>query len=171
MLEVDQAYDENNAFAGARIYTEPPGREIWAKPMGNGTVAAVLFNRAGSVVGTTPEGADPPPSQCSDPTKQIYPCHGCYVNDDRPWLAPCDDNATASTGAQLLSLDFATLPSAWVAPSAQALKQQQPTPRDCDVFDIYGETGARGKSLGRMSTFSAVVPPHGVRFLRLSGCQ
>ena len=41
----------------------------------------------------------------------------------------------------------------------------------CDVFDILA-TPKAGKSLGKQSgdSWSAVVPPHGVRFLRLSGC-
>jgi len=114
MLEVDQLYDDDAQFAGGRLASWPPGRELWAKPLPDKRAAVVLFNRAGDVIGETPEGADPKPAHCTDPHSTMPPCRGCYVNDDRPWLAPCDDNATASTGAQTIALPQAALPRAWL---------------------------------------------------------
>jgi hypothetical protein len=75
-------------------------------------------------------------------------------------------------------LDFAKIPQSWFeivdvdATNARARgginsKRQLA----CNVFDIF-DAAAAGKDLGRMTgKFKAVVPPHGVRFLRLSGCS
>jgi hypothetical protein len=122
-------------YAGGRIATWPVGRELWAKPLANETVAVVLFNRAGSAIGKHPviipvliaapiylfakqndqlksrfslfllvhagqttEGAGPLPPHCTDPESTLAPCTGCFLDGDQPWTAPCDDNATASSG-------------------------------------------------------------------------
>lgn len=168
MIEVDQEYSTAAGFAGGRIASKPQAQELWAKPLPNLTVAVVLFNRGGTVIGTTPAGADPPPPHCSDPTKPL--CTGCFVNDDRPWLAPCDDNATASTGAQVLSFSLEQIPRKWLTAGRQAAGGTG-AQISCDIFDIFA-TAKQGKDLGRIKgKWSATVPPHGVRFLRLSNCS
>jgi hypothetical protein len=93
MLRVDQEYNSAAAFAGGRLWSRAPAQELWAKPLLDGEVAVVLFNRGGTVIGTTPNGSDPPPQHCSDPESAMGKCTGCYVTDDRPWLGascfPC----------------------------------------------------------------------------------
>ena len=164
MLRVDQAYA--NAFAGGRLATEPPGREMWAKPLGNGSVAVVLFNRAGTVVGEVPDGAGPLPPHCHDPTSPLAPCTGCFVPYGRPDLSPCDDNATASSGAQRLTLRLDQLPPEWFGAAHMV--------NACaGLLDVFADAGARSAPLPPITagTWSAVVPPHGVRFLVLSDCS
>lgn len=173
MLAVDQEYSELAGFAGGRIATQSNARELWAKPLPNRSVAVVLFNRAGTVIGEYPaKGVDPnyKPKHCDDPTQP--PCTGCYINDDRMWLAPCDDNVTASSGAQTLTLRLDQIPRDWLLPSQESTSSQDEDPRSlsCEAFDIF-DSPHRGKSLGMIhGSWSAVVPPHGVRFLRLSHC-
>ena len=85
--------------------------------------------------------------------------------------APCTDNATASVGAQKLSLSFDTLPTEWLLASEAAVGSVGPI--SCEVRDIFsGETGEEGADLGRFSgTWDAgLVPPHGSRFVLLSNC-
>jgi hypothetical protein len=138
---------------------------VWAKPLESpGVVAVVLFNRAGLAVGSQPPGNSPLPPFCTNSASSNYPCVGCFVDDDKPWLAPCDDNATASAGAQEVSLDFARLPGAWLGLADNGTIS-------CDIFDVFA-SAARGAALGRFSGgWRATVPPHGVRFLRVSGCK
>eukprot|EP01051_Picozoa_sp_SAG22_P013022 SAG22_NODE_1414_length_4475_cov_10.897395_2_plen_147_part_00 len=116
----------------------------------------------------------------------------------RPWLAPCDDNETASTGAQPMKLTLDQLPKAWLVGGGQQQRQQQQQQQqrrrrpaaagggvgedepaeaataaglECEFFDIFGgDSPHTGKALGRLSAFAATVPPHGVKFLRLSDC-
>jgi hypothetical protein len=89
------------------------------------------------------------------------------------WLAPCDDNATASSGAQTLSFDLDQIPREWLLSAADfspAVGEGSGS-LSCDLFDIF-DTPHQGKSLGTIDgTWSAVVPPHGARFLRLSNCK
>jgi len=196
MIEVDQQYNTEATFAGGRIWSRPPAQEMWAKPLLGKEAAVVLFNRGGLVIGTTPEGADPPPPHCSDPESTLGKCTGCYVNDDRPWLSPCDDNATASTGAQTIAFRFADLPPTWLG-----LQEDADVESDgirCELFDIFAtaakvrskhrassaesvssglcligllERRAQGAPLGSFADgWSAVIPPHGVRFLKLGNC-
>ena len=115
-------------------------------------------------MGTTPAGNAPLPPFCSDEASPNFPCVGCFIDDDKPWLAPCDDNATASSGAQQVGLDFARLPSEWLAlPAGVNIS--------CEVFDIFS-SAASGATLGRFAGgWAATIPPHGVRFLRLSDCR
>lgn len=176
MLAVDQQYSPTSGFAGGRIATQSNARELWAKPLPNQSVAVVLFNRAGTVIGEFPaKGVDPnyKPKHCDDPTKP--PCTGCYINDDRMWIAPCDDNVTASSGAQTLSFSLDQIPREWLLSSSDLASSNGEGSSasgslSCEAFDIFA-TAQRGKSLGVVhGTWSAVVPPHGVRFLRLSNC-
>ena len=164
MLSVNQIYDAKHAFAGGRIATSAPARELWGKPLGNGTVAVVLLNRGGKAIGEIDERVGPLPRNCKDPTKPE--CTGCYIPSDLPQLSPCDDNATASTGAQTLTLNLDQIPKEWLGAS----EESDTKIASCEFFDIFATPHA-GASLGRLSTFSAVVPPHGVRFLRLSDCS
>lgn len=172
MLAVDQQYSSAAGFAGGRIATQSNARELWAKPLPNHSVAVVLFNRAGTVIGEFPaKGVDPnyKPKHCDDPTQP--PCTGCYINDDRMWLAPCDDNVTASSGAQTLSFDLDKIPRDWLISSSDPATSTGGGSLSCEAFDIF-DTAHRGKSLGTIrGTWSAVVPPHGVKFLRLSNCN
>lgn len=73
-----------------------------------------MFNRAGTVVGEIPDGEPPRPPHCTDPRSTLGPCTGCFLDSDKPVLAPCDDNVTASTGAQKIEVEFARLPPAWI---------------------------------------------------------
>ena len=164
MLSVNQVYDAQHAFAGGRIATFAPARELWGKPLGNGTVAVVLLNRGGKAIGEHVEGAGPLPPHCKDPKKPE--CTGCFLASDQPQLSPCDDNITASSGAQTLTLNLDQIPKEWLRVSEEA----DMNITSCEVFDIFA-TPHTGVSLGRLSKFSAVVPPHGVRFLRLSDCS
>jgi hypothetical protein len=176
MIAVDQQYSTKFKFAGGRIWSRVGGAELWAKPLNTPTnsVAVVLFNRGGTVVGTTPVGSRPPPAHCSDPSSPLGVCAGCFVDDDKPWLSPCDDNATASVGAQEIAVDFSRdIPSAWFGAgagagegagvrspvsatslSATATETATTTAKagslSCDVFDVFAsEDGGTGKSLGK----------------------
>ena len=169
MISVDQMYSTAAGFAGGRVATQAGAKELWAKPLPNHVVAIVLFNRGGTVIGEFEDGVDPHyrPARCSDPTQP--PCTGCYINDDRMWLAPCNDNVTASSGAQTLSFSLSQIPKEWLVAQHQD-GTAAAAPQTCDVFDIF-DSPHTGKALGKVSgNWSAVVPPHGVRFLRLSNC-
>ena len=173
VIAVNQDYVAELAFAGGRIASQPTAKELWAKPLSNHSAAVVLFNRAGTVVGQAVEGGPPRPPHCTDPESTLPPCTGCNLHGDQPWTAPCDDNATASSGAQTLSLSLAQLPREWLRAGAEtsAGVGKAEIALECDVFDIFGTVGV-GKAIGRTSggVWSATVPPHGVRFLRLSNC-
>ena len=149
MLAVDAAYDAPAAFAGGRMWTRPGGRELWAKPLGAGAAAAVLFNRGGA---TTP----------------------CNVPADQPQLAPCDDDPAQSHGAQRVALAFGDdLPASWLAAGELHLHHDADggaAELECDVFDVFATPG-HGAPLGRFQGgWAAVVPPHGVRFVRVENC-
>jgi hypothetical protein len=82
-----------------------------------------------------------------------------------PIDAPCTDVAALSIGAQNMTLDFSALPSAWLGG----------TRTECDVFGVFTtptQPAAKGVALGRFKSaaFTALVPPHGSRFLILSNC-
>lgn len=146
-------------------------QQVWAKPLADppGSAAVVLFNRGGTVIGVQPEGAPPLPPHCSDSTHT--PCLGCYLDADQPWTAPCDDNATASAGEQTVEVLFSGLPPSWLGLAGEAEASSDTTDISCDVFDVFA-TAKTGKALGRFTNrWSAVIPPHGVRFLRLSKCS
>ena len=143
MLAVNAAYDAEAAFAGGRMWTKPGGRELWAKPLGAGAAAAVLFNRGGA---TTP----------------------CNIPADQPQLAPCDDDPARAHGAQRVALAFGTdFPRGWLLPDVGDDELVE-----CDVFDIFATPDAgQGAPLGRFQGgWAAVVPPHGVRFVRVGNC-
>ena len=61
VLTVNQEYSTAAAFAGGRIAHEAPGKELWAKPLPNNTVAVVLLNRGGVAVGELCPGCTLPP--------------------------------------------------------------------------------------------------------------
>jgi hypothetical protein len=186
MLNVNQQYSEAEAFAGGRIKSVYPASELWAKPLvkpKNGA-AVVLFNRGGMVLGVTPPSTSSPlPPHCTDPHSTLPPCTGCFVDADKPQLSPCNDNVTASTGAVEIVLDFNDLPASWLGLSAHPTSAESKGASGttaCDVYDIYGcpqtgcttEGAAKGVALGRFTgSWSATVPPHGSRFLRVSGCS
>lgn len=161
LLAINAAYNAAARFAGGRIWSAPPGKEMWAKPLARGSTAVVLLNRAGLASGVA----------LGDRNPYFAPYAGCFDlhGESDAALAPCDDNATASHGAQPIALDLSRVPRAWlglgIAPRVGAQVVS------CDVFDVLA-TPKAGKSLGRQSgaSWSAVVPPHGVRFLRLSNC-
>ena len=169
MIAANQQYEAEHRFAGGRIASEPTAKEIWAKPLPNRTAAVVLFNRGGTAIGERVEGGPPTPPHCTDPESTLAPCTGCDLHGDQPWTAPCDDNTTASSGAQTVALSVAQLPREWLAVTAAAEGQAA---LDCDVFDIF-KTPGKGGAVGRTSggAWSATIPPHGVRFLRLSNCS
>eukprot|EP01050_Picozoa_sp_SAG11_P006851 SAG11_NODE_551_length_8587_cov_6.916951_3_plen_172_part_00 len=167
VLAVDQDYEIEFAFAGGRIASEPTAKELWAKPLPNRTAAVVLFNRAGMAIGQAVEGGPPTQPHCTDPESTLPPCTGCNLHGDQPWTAPCDDNITASSGAQTLTLSLTQLPRAWLTATIDVA-----VGLECDVFDIFATAG-KGAAMGRTSggEWSAMVPPHGVRFLKLSNCS
>lgn len=176
MLGVNQQYSTEAAFAGGRIKSWFPALELWAKPLvkpENGA-AVVLFNRGGLVMGEST--GQPMQPHCFDPESTLGPCVGCFIDVDSPQLAPCNDNVTASSGATVMVLEFADVPASWLGLSATA---EGAGSIACDVFDIYGcpqagcgtDGAAQGSSLGRFTEkWSATVPPHGSRFLRLENC-
>ena len=175
MIAVNQQYDATAKFAGGRIASFAPGKEVWAKPLAaSGVVAVVLMNRGGVAIGERVADAGPLPKKCKD---SPLACTGCQLPGDQPWLAPCDDNVTASTGAQTIELDIARMiPAAWLTEKMSGSGESERDSESsvaaavqCDVFDIFA-TPHKGKALGRFATWSAMVPPHGVRFLRLSNC-
>jgi hypothetical protein len=100
--------------------------------------------------------------------------------------APCDDNVTASTGARKIELAFADLPAAWLGitthqdehtdtvmleSGGRSIGRAASSGVSCELFDIFA-TANKGKALGTATDkWSVVVPPHGVRFLRLSNCS
>jgi hypothetical protein len=84
-------------------------------------------------------------------------------------LAPCDDNATASHGAQAVALNLAAIPRSWLGLQARAGVPNALV--TCDVFDILA-TPKTGSDLGRHADgWAPVLPPHSVRFLRVSNCS
>eukprot|EP01048_Picozoa_sp_COSAG05_P008775 COSAG05_NODE_686_length_7932_cov_3.338823_8_plen_631_part_00 len=146
MLDVNQQYA---GFAGDRLWSNATGKELWAKPLPAGAVGAVMFNRNGSTAG------------CRNPSKRALDI-------------PCDDDPVlVHEGAQIMELEFASLPRHWLGLDAQ--------PRAaiiCNISDIFPATvsnasgPAHDKPLGRFTgKFTAVVPPHGVSFVRVSSCR
>ena len=147
-LRVNQAYSR---FAGDRITTASVGKELSAKPLGDHAVAALLFNRNGTT------------SKCIAAS---------------PIEAPCDDLPSATSGEQLLRLDFGTLVH-WLAPPATALDGASAATTGvgstlrCNVTDVYGGVNAASAvSLGAFTgSFERVVAPHGVAFLIIEDCH
>lgn len=168
MIQVDQQYHAGHAYAGGRIWSAPGGKEVWAKPLVTppDSVAVVVVNKAGVAKGVVVEGTPLPP-HCHDPNSTLGPCLGCFVNAHAD--SPCNDNVTASVGAQAITLPFSAVPAAWLGlAEAEAGSAGGAT---CDVFDIFA-TNNKGASLGSFTgSWSAVIPPHGSRFLRLSNCK
>lgn len=146
MLEVNQLYA---GFAGDRIWSNATGKELWAKPLPGSAVGAVLFNRNGSTGG----------------------CHIQATID-----APCDDDPSlVDAGQQEMELAFASLPSQWLGITTPPAELQGAI--SCNISDIFPATASNAsgptheKDLGRFTgRFKAVVPPHGVAFVRVSGC-
>jgi hypothetical protein len=128
----------------------------------------VLLNRGGTAIG---ENTEPLPPECHKGKH----CTGCYIPGDQPWLSPCDDNATASSGAQTLTFSTDQLPRAWLVADADTSPQseEEASLLTCTVFDIFA-TPNKGSTLqggAKLAEFSAEIPPHGARFLRLSNCS
>lgn len=164
LLAVNSYYSHQEQFAGGRIWSEPVGKELWAKPLSPGSVAAVLLNRAGLASGNA-----------LGPRNQYFaPYAGCFDLHGRAdaFLAPCDDNVTASHGAQTIALNLSAVPRSWLGLRPRA---ETNMPFDsvlsCDVFDILA-TPKAGASLGvhKDGMWVPLIPPHGVRFVRLSNC-
>jgi hypothetical protein len=163
MLKVNQNFLN---FAGDRMWTGAVGKEVWAKPLPEGEVGVVVFNRNGTT------------SQCN-----ILAPHDSFA-------APCDDNATESSGAQQIKLEFGMLPREWMlggdgrgkigaggsssSSGGGAAADVGGSTITCSVRDIFsGPTAAASEDLGKFSgEFDAgVLPPHGVRFVLLSSCS
>ena len=151
MLAVNQGYSYSASFSGDRIWSRATGKELWAKPLPGGSVAAALFNRNGST-------------------------RGCANSDLRTIDLPCDDDpALVEAGQQEIVLEFTTLPRPWLgldgsSPEASAIS--------CIVADIFPPQAsnasgpAHAKELGVfVGSYGATVPPHGVNFVRVSGCK
>ena len=51
LLAVNSYYSQTEKFAGGRLWSGPPGKEIWGKPLAPGTAAVVLMNRGGLASG------------------------------------------------------------------------------------------------------------------------
>jgi hypothetical protein len=164
LLAVNAAYNAGAMFAGGRIWTGPPGKEMWAKPLSSGTAAVVLVNRGGLASGVA----------LGQRNAAFAPFAGCFDlhgNADAI-LAPCDDNTTASHGAQTISLDLSRIPRSWLGLSTSLDGDDGSGVVSCELFDILA-TPKKGKSLGKITgdSWSAVIPPHGSKFLRLSKCS
>ena len=143
MLKVNQAYTLD--FAGDRIESQAVGRELWGKPLPGAEAAAVLFNRNGTT----------------------YKCMASSPID-----CPCDDFANATSGEQSMTLKFASLGErGWLGKQVGDVDIGLATGLSCEVTDVYGNGGAGAVSLGRFTgSWTAVVPPHGVRFLLVGNC-
>ena len=150
MLKVNQRYLN---FAGDRMSTSAVGKEFWAKPLPEQEIAVVVYNRNGTT-------------------------SRCDIQD--AIAAPCDDNATESSGAQQIVFDFDTLPREWYGVGGGGGGDSGGNSGGnsggitCNVRDIFsGPTAAEGKDLGKFTgSFDAgTIPPHGVRFLLLSACS
>jgi hypothetical protein len=161
VIKVNQEYSAEAAFAGGRINTSAPAQELWAKPLLNGTAAIVLLNRGGKAVG---KHMMPLPPECHKGKE----CTGCYLPSDQPWLSPCDDDTDASTGAQEITFTVDQLPRSWLMDPSSATGNGHEQ-LQCDVFDIYA-TPHDGAFVGRTDKLAEMVPPHGVRFFKLSNC-
>eukprot|EP01052_Picozoa_sp_SAG31_P062258 SAG31_NODE_21254_length_554_cov_0.782418_1_plen_90_part_00 len=74
---------------------------------------------------------------------------------------------TASTGAQSITFNTAHVPRSWLVSTSSGGEGGDIL---CDFFDIF-DSPHRGKQVGRMSHYSAIIPPHGVKFLLLSNCN
>ena len=134
-------------------------------PLPGQQVAVVLLNRGGTAIGERVSDTPLPPDCHKGKT-----CTGCFIPGDQPWLAPCDDNATASSGKQLLTFDVGQLPREWLLEATPELPETSVSSLlglRCEFFDIFA-TPKKGAALGRMSSFSASVAPHGVRSLLVS---
>ena len=106
--------------------TDSVRTQVWAKPLPNKTVAVVMLNRDGVALVT-----DLPAS-----------CNGCGpCNADHPVDAPCTDNATASVGAQSVTLQFAMLPVEWLLLPGDDGDGNM----ECEIFDIFA-TPKAGRS-------------------------
>ena len=189
MLGVNQQYSSAAQFAGGRIKSMFPASELWAKPLETPQhgVAVVLFNRGGTAIGEST--GLPLQPHCFDPNSSLGPCVGCFIDAGKSALAPCNDNVTASSGAATVALEFSDIPPAWlglastapVDPAAGSGSGSGSRQIACDVFDVFGcpqeaagcgtVGAAKGAALGRFTAgWNATIPPHGSRFLRLSGC-
>jgi hypothetical protein len=164
-------YSPVHKFAGDRMWSAAVGQELWAKPLTENRVGAVVFNRNG----TTPK--------CLN--------HAADFGDAGSVDCPCDDNTTSPDygGVQTISFDFSVLPSAWLLGSSSGGANEssnslttEDTERDgdggagaiaCHVRDIFSSATGKGKDLGRFSgSFEAKdLGPHASRFLLLSNCK
>ena len=95
---------------------------------------------------------------------------GFKCSVDQPIDSPCTDDPALSTGAQQMILDFALLPPRWLGLTGDGDIGHRGAVTECSIFDVF-DTPGRGRRLGRFKSreLSAVIPPHGSRFLILSG--
>jgi sialidase-1 len=164
LLAVNSYYSQKERNAGGRIWSGPVGKELWAKPLAGGSTAVVLLNRAGLASGNALGVRNP----------YFAPYAGCFDLHGRAdaILAPCDDNATASHGAQSIALNLSAIPRSWLGLAEEPnVDSALESTLSCEVFDILA-TAKAGASLGpqKDSAWAPVVPPHGVRFVRVSNC-
>lgn len=162
MLMVNQQWAGN---AGDRLWTGAMGQEVWGKPLPNHTVAVVVVNRDGLPMVRAPGDCGGGGWASADW------CGAC--NAQNPIDAPCDDNATASIGAQTITLDFSFVPAAWLlSPAGLGASKATAGVLECEVFDIFA-TAKHGQTLGRMkgSFVAEELPPHGSKFLLLRKCR
>lgn len=142
MIAINQAWAGSS---GDRVWTQAPGKEIWAKPLVHDAVGVVLFNRNGT---TSP----------------------CFVTASID--APCDNNATQVSGAQNINFNFDVLPVHWML--GMKPKHETQSVLACNVRDVFaGPNSGSAEDLGRfLGHFVAQeVPPHGSRFLIISNCS
>lgn len=157
MLSVNQEY---TSFAGDRMWSQAPGREVWAKPLKDGRVGVVVFNRNGS----TPK--------CTN--------HAGTVRNGTRYAAevitcPCDDdtNSPEYSGTQDITFDFGVLPSAWLLSQDGTTVVSGGGTVGCALRDIWRRDGKPGRELGNfVGSYTAKdLAPHASRFLMLSNCS
>ena len=147
MLDVNQLYA---GFAGDRIWSKATGMELWAKPLPGAAIGVVLFNRNGTT--------------------------GCHSQSRQTIEVPCDDDpALVAAGQQEITFEFVGLPSSWLGLATPPTELHGVI--SCNISNIFPATAsnasgpAQAKNLGRFTgRFTAMVPPHGVVFVRVSGC-
>ncbi len=67
---------------------------------------------------------------------------GCFIDGDKPQLAPCDDDTEKSVGSQTITLDFTVIPPSWLG-----LPNIIDGVVECNLFDIFATAGS-GANVG-----------------------